>query len=68
METMPSPCRRYLVVSRPLRVESDMVVELPLVAVLFCTPSLLTVLCMPLSRFSRLRDPEDAAMRLVSAF
>ena len=68
METMPSPCRRYSVVSRLLRVESDMVVEVPLVAALFCSPSLLAVLCMPLSRLSRLRDPEDAAMRLVSAF
>ena len=67
METMPSPCRRYLEVSKPLRVEIDMVVELPLVAVVFCWPSLL-VLCEPLSRFSRLRDPEDAATRYVSAF
>ena len=65
---MPSPCRRYFAVSRPLSVEIDMVVELPLVTVVFSSPPLLVLRASPLSRFSRLRDPEDAATRLGSAF
>ena len=67
IEMMPSPCLRCLAVSNPLSVESASDVELPLVAVVWRTPSASNRRVCPLSRVCRWRDPALSALRFARA-